>query len=69
MAIGELAKRGGCENLEFDRGEVTFDAELNETYSGNGIPDAAELYLLDSVLKDASLNMSSSGGVTHWYTY
>lgn len=49
----------------WDRNEVAYDENGDRVYVGNGIPDAAELYLLETVLKTRRLNLTPRGGVSH----
>jgi hypothetical protein len=48
----------------FDRNEVEFDSE-GRVYVGNGILDAAELYLLETVLKTRHLDWTVRSAIAH----
>jgi hypothetical protein len=48
----------------FDRNEVEFDSE-GRVYVGNGILDAAELYLLETVLKTRHLDWTAQSAIAH----
>ena len=62
VAIGELSNEDDVWLFEWD----CTGLELEE---GNGIPDAAEFALLQSVLEDTALNLFRSGGVINSFVY
>ena len=49
----------------FDRNGVDYDSEMNHIYVGNGMPDVAELYLLETVLRTRHLSLTHRSGVSH----
>lgn len=51
----------------FDRNEVEYDPDngMSRLYVGNGMPDAAELYLLQAILEERGLDLSARGGVVN----
>lgn len=51
----------------FDRNEVEYDPDngMSRLYVGNGMPDAAEFYLLQAILKERGLDLSARGGVVN----
>jgi hypothetical protein len=60
LAVGESATAA-----TFDRNGIDYDSSLNRIYVGNGILDAAELYLLETVLKTYRLSLTSRSGICH----
>ena len=66
-AIGKLSDPSKVTNLRFDRGGYTFNGVFR--YTANGIPDAVELMLLESILKDATFDLSLSGGVANGFMW
>jgi hypothetical protein len=42
-----------------------YDAKLDRVYVGNGMPDVAELYLLETVLKTRHLDLTHRSGASH----
>jgi hypothetical protein len=68
VAIGELSDPADAVNNAWDRGVVTF-VDGGPVFSGNGIPDAMEFKLLETVLKDATLDLGFEGGVMNWHVY
>lgn len=69
VGIGELSDPADVSNNEWDRGVVEYDDDGDPVFSGNGIPDAMEFQLLETVLKDATLDMSFQGGVFNYFVY
>ncbi|GMV90829.1 MAG: hypothetical protein AMXMBFR82_06070 [Candidatus Hydrogenedentota bacterium] len=59
QAVGESAT-----SATFDRNEVVFDSG-ERVYVGNGILDAAELYLLETVLKTRHLDWTARSAIAH----
>jgi len=49
----------------FDWNEIEYDADVERVYVGNGIPDVAELCLVEGVLDRRSLDHSFRSGVYH----
>ncbi len=49
----------------FDWNEIEYDADAERVYVGNGIPDVAELCLVEGVLDRRSLDHSFRSGVYH----
>lgn len=49
----------------FDGNEIEYDADVERVYVGNGIPDVAELCLVEGVLDRRSLDHSFRSGVYH----
>jgi hypothetical protein len=60
QAVGESATAA-----TFDRNGIDYDSSLNRIYVGNGILDAAELYLLETVLKTRNLDLTYKSAVAH----
>jgi len=46
----------------FDHNEIDYDANLDAVSVGNGILDAAELALVEAVLKNTATDFSARGG-------
>ena len=69
LGIGELLNPADVVNNEWDRGVVEYDDNGAPVFSGNGIPDAMEFELLETVLKDAALDMAFEGGVFNYFVY
>jgi hypothetical protein len=53
----------------FDLNNVQYDDAGEREYVGNGIPDAAELYLLQKVLETPSIDLSQSSGIVSDVVY
>lgn len=51
-------------NLNHDRGDYHYDVS-DTVYTGDGIPDAAEFYLLQELLLNRTYDRSNSGGAAH----
>ena len=57
---------GETETVEtFDLNEIVYDENGERVYVGNGIPDAAEFYLLQRVLESVNLSHARRSGMTH----
>jgi len=69
VTIGVYTTAAEVYELDFDRGDFEIDGNGNRTYTGNGIPAAAEFGLLEAVLKDATLDLTAVGGVSHMTTW
>jgi hypothetical protein len=59
-------------NVDFDAAflgvnfdPLTLDGNGSDVGTGNGMPDAAEMALVSAVLRDNTLDLSTSGGVRH----
>ena len=59
-------------NVDFDAAflgvnfdPLTLDGNGSDVGTGNGMPDAAEMALVSAVLRDDTLDLSTSGGVRH----
>ena len=62
----------GTSLQEFDVNGIAPDEDANPISAPNGIPDAAEFYLLQSILQDIYFNLASTGGASHdatWLTW
>ena len=65
-----LADIGEQETIEsFDRNEITYNTDVVRVYAGNGIPDAAELYALEHVLRNRNLSLARYGGIAHDFVW
>ena len=63
---------GDVMNLDFDRGNIELHKAEGDTYLPDGIPDVAQFYLLQTILKDVHLDLAETGGVLHhdvWNTF
>lgn len=57
---------GSSERAEtFDRNHFRHDIKMNRVYEGNGMPDVAELYLVETILKNRHLDFTHRSGVCH----
>ena len=52
-----------------DENGISYDSELTPVFTGNGMPEVAELGLLNAVLKDTALDFSSRSGVVSYFTW
>ena len=52
-----------------DENGISYDSELNPVFTGNGMPDVAELGLLNAVLGRPELDLSSDGGVVSSFVW
>ena len=68
VAIGELSDPAHAVNNAWDRGVVSF-VDGGPVFSGNGIPDAVEFKLLETVLKYATLDLGFEGGLMNGHAY
>lgn len=64
VAMAGEATRADFLNLAHDRGEIRFSG--GREFYGNGIPDAAEIALLEMVLKAPTYSRAPSGGSNHF---
>gem|GEM_PF-1952189 len=64
VVMGVNANASDAMNLQYDRGDFEVGADGETVFTGNGIPDAAEFALLETILKDIHLE-PANGGAYH----
>jgi len=65
-----LSEAGELESVTtFDRNGFTLHTYSEPLYVENGIPDAAELYLLEYILKNPTIDHSRRSGIAHDYAW
>jgi hypothetical protein len=64
VLIGESAD---C--ATWDINDITYDEDVERVYSGNGMPDAVELYLIERILKARWRGLTVNGGISHDATW
>ena len=68
LALAGAATRADFLNLAYDKGDIQFGGDRAESYVGNGIPDAAEVALLEMLLKAAAVAVRSRGAEAYSLT-
>ena len=62
--LSQIPDASGSTVETFDKNEVEYD-DLGRVQTANGVPDSAELYLLEAVLKNRRLDLSGQSGVAN----
>lgn len=65
--VAEVLPAKNWETL--DENGISYDGDLNPLFTGNGMPDVAELGLLDAVLKNAEIDFAARSGVVNQFTW
>jgi hypothetical protein len=53
----------------FDRNAMRYDSEGEPYFAANGIPEAAEFFLVEHVMRNAGIDLSARSGVTSGRTF